>query len=78
MTHSRPDPGPSLDFETREVRETHLSWVFMGERDVLKIKKPVDLGFVDFRDLEDRRRACESEVALNRRLAAPQPCRTVS
>jgi len=69
MTHSRPDPGPSLDFETREVRETHLSWVFMGERDVLKIKKPVDLGFVDFRDLEDRRRACESEVALNRRLA---------
>ena len=69
MTQPRPDPRPALDLETREVRETHLSWVFMGERDVWKIKKPVDLGFVDFRDLDDRHRACELEVELNRRLA---------
>jgi uncharacterized protein len=29
----------------------------------------VDLGFVDFRTLQSRRRACEDEVRLNRRLA---------
>lgn len=49
--------------------ETHISWVLLGARDVYKIKRPVDLGFLDFRVLEDRLRACEREVELNRRLA---------
>jgi aminoglycoside phosphotransferase family enzyme/predicted kinase len=56
-------------FETQEVRETHISWVFLGADEVLKIKKPVALGFLDFGTLEKRRRACEAEVELNRRLA---------
>lgn len=51
------------------LRTTHASWVFLTERDVWKLKRPVDLGFLDFRDVESRRRACEEEVRLNRRLA---------
>jgi aminoglycoside phosphotransferase family enzyme len=49
--------------------ETHISRVFLGERDVYKFKRPVNLGFLDFTRADDRRRACEAEVALNRRLA---------
>lgn len=52
-----------------EVTETHISWVFLAERDVWKIKKPVSLGFLDFSTLEKRRVACEAEVRLNSRLA---------
>jgi uncharacterized protein len=51
------------------VRETHISWVFLRERSVIKVKKPVNFGFLDFSDLERRRQACESEVQLNARLA---------
>jgi aminoglycoside phosphotransferase family enzyme/predicted kinase len=49
--------------------ETHISWVFLLDRDVFKIKKPVELGFLDFDSPEKRRRACEDEVRLNNRLA---------
>src|SRR5512139_3595825 len=55
--------------EGRTLVETHISWVFLGEVDVWKVKKPVDLGFLDFRSLEARRRFCDAEVELNRRLA---------
>ena len=51
------------------VAETHSGVVFfLGDR-AYKAKKPVDLGFLDFRTVEARRIACEREVALNRRLA---------
>jgi hypothetical protein len=51
------------------LRETHISWVFLiGDR-VFKVKKPVNFGFLDFRQLVDRRVACEAEVRLNRRLS---------
>jgi aminoglycoside phosphotransferase family enzyme/predicted kinase len=43
--------------------------VFLTDADAWKVKRPVDLGFLDFRTLEARRRACEDEVRLNRRLA---------
>jgi len=52
-----------------ELRATHASWVFLCGADVFKLKRPVDLGFLDFRTLEARRRDCEDEVRLNRRLA---------
>lgn len=52
-----------------ERRETHISWVFLHETRVYKVKKPVNLGFLDFGTLEQRHAACESEVRLNRRLA---------
>jgi aminoglycoside phosphotransferase family enzyme/predicted kinase len=51
------------------LAETHISWVFLLDRDVFKIKKPVDLGFLNFGSREQRRGACEDEVRLNARLA---------
>jgi aminoglycoside phosphotransferase family enzyme len=52
-----------------EVVETHMSWVFLTELLAHKLKKPVRYEFLDFRSLEARRRNCEEEVRLNRRLA---------
>src|SRR4051812_3037376 len=51
------------------VHETHISWVVLSGPFAYKIKKPVDLGFVDFTTLERRRYFCEEELRLNRRLA---------
>ncbi len=48
---------------------THASVVFLAGDRAYKIKKPVDLGFMDFTTLEKRRANCEAEVVLNRRLA---------
>lgn len=50
-------------------RETHISLVFVGDTTVYKIKKPVDLGFLNFTTLDRRRSFCREEVRLNRRLA---------
>src|SRR5205814_7205258 len=52
-----------------EVRHTHISVVFLAGDDVYKVKKPVNLGFLDFGTLERRRHFCAEEVRLNRRLA---------
>lgn len=51
-----------------ELIETHVSWVFLAGEFVVKVKRPVDLGFVDHTDPEVRRRSCVEEVRLNRRL----------
>jgi aminoglycoside phosphotransferase family enzyme/predicted kinase len=51
------------------VAETHISWVLLTGRDAYKIKKAVDLGFLDFSTLELRRFYCNEELRLNRRLA---------
>ena len=59
-----PYPVPPI-----EVRQTHISVVFLAGEFVYKIKKPVDLGFLDFSSLEKRRHFCQEEVRLNRRLA---------
>jgi uncharacterized protein len=58
-----------LKLGATELRETHISWVFLRKHTVFKVKKPVNFGFLDFSDLESRRRACEAEVTLNARLA---------
>jgi aminoglycoside phosphotransferase family enzyme len=55
----------------RHVRliETHISWVLLAGHYAYKIKKPVDLGFLDFSTLALRKHYCEEEFRLNRRLA---------
>jgi hypothetical protein len=52
-----------------ELRETHISLVALAGEFVYKIKKPLDLGFLDFTSLEKRLYYCRQEVALNRRLS---------
>jgi aminoglycoside phosphotransferase family enzyme len=51
------------------ARETHMSWVFLTDRFVYKLKKPVRLNSLDYTTLERRRACCEAEITLNRRLA---------
>ena len=50
--------------------ETHISWVILTGKYAYKIKKPVNLGFLDFSTLEKRLEYCREELRLNRRLAA--------
>ncbi|WP_426957829.1 AAA family ATPase [Muricoccus radiodurans] len=45
--------------------ETHVSAVFVGRDRVLKLKKAVNLGFLDFTAPEARRRYAERELELN-------------
>ncbi len=52
-----------------ELIETHISWVLLAGEFAYKIKKPVNLGFLDFSTLEKRRHYCAEELRLNRRLA---------
>ena len=51
------------------VIETHISWIVLTGPYAYKIKKPVDLGFLDFSTLDKRRFYCEEELRLNRRFA---------
>jgi len=49
--------------------ETHISTVLVAGGHAWKLKKPVDLGFLDFSTLGKRRHCCEEEIRLNGRLA---------
>lgn len=76
-----PDPLPHLiraledesaydhPVDSIELVETHISWVLLTGPFAYKIKKPVSFAFVDFSTLERRRRFCDEELRLNRRLA---------
>ncbi|WP_447969977.1 bifunctional aminoglycoside phosphotransferase/ATP-binding protein [Nitrospira sp. M1] len=57
------------DISQFELLETHISWVLLTGPYAYKFKKPVNLGFLDFSTLEQRRFFCEEELRLNRRLA---------
>jgi aminoglycoside phosphotransferase family enzyme/predicted kinase len=64
---SRPEAYPHP--AAVEVRQTHISVVFLAGARAYKVKKPVALGFLDFTTLARRRHFCDEEVRLNRRLA---------
>jgi len=52
-----------------DARETHSAAVFLfGDRGY-KVKKPVNLGFLDFSDRDRRLAVCRRELELNRRIA---------
>jgi aminoglycoside phosphotransferase family enzyme len=65
---SRPEfyPHPVSDIEQRE---THISHVFLTGDYVYKIKKTVNLDFLDFTTLKKRYYYCRQEVILNKRLS---------
>jgi aminoglycoside phosphotransferase family enzyme len=52
-----------------EAVETHMSWVFLTDQFVYKLKKPVHYDFLDFRTLESRYAYCKEEVKINPVLA---------
>jgi aminoglycoside phosphotransferase family enzyme len=51
------------------LMQTHISAVLVGRDRVLKLKKPVDFGFLDYTTPEKRLAACRAEVELNSRLS---------
>lgn len=58
-----PEPTSSV-----ELIQTHISWVFLTDRYAYKVKKPVDLGFLNFTTLRRRHYYLKQELILNRRL----------
>jgi aminoglycoside phosphotransferase family enzyme len=58
-------PEPTSEVE---LVQTLISWVFLTDRFAYKMKKPVDLGFLDFTTLRQRHYYLKQELTLNRRL----------
>lgn len=52
-----------------DLVQTHISWVFIGDEYVYKVKKPVNFGFLDFSTLEKRRFYVGEELRLNSRFS---------
>jgi len=61
-----------------ELVQTHISFVFLTSNFAYKVKKAVNLGFLDFTTLKDRRFFCEKELELNRRLCGDMYLEVVS
>ena len=55
-------PAPAI-----ELLQTHVSYVLLVGAHVYKLRKAIDLGFLDFTSLEQRKRDCLEEVRLNNR-----------
>ena len=66
LAHPEALPFPA---EAPRLVETHISWVLLCGEDVLKLKKPVHMGFIDFSTLARRDRCAHEELRLNRRFA---------
>jgi len=64
LPSSYPDPVTRVD-----AVETHMSWVFLTDAHAYKLKKPIRTPLIDHTTIIARRRACETELLLNRRLA---------
>jgi aminoglycoside phosphotransferase family enzyme len=63
------DPRAYPDLTTRvELVQTHISYIFLTDDFAYKVKKPVDLGFLNFTTLRRRHYYLQEELNLNRRL----------
>jgi aminoglycoside phosphotransferase family enzyme/predicted kinase len=58
-----PEAPPRIEFI-----QTQMSFVFLTDDCAYKVKKPVNLGYLDYTTLEKRHFYCQKEVELNRRL----------
>jgi len=63
----KPDAYPE-ETDKIELIQTHISFVFLTNNHVYKVKKAVNFGFLDFSTLDKRRFFCEKELELNRRI----------
>ena len=61
--------GPAALDAAAQCIETHISWVVLAGSRAYKFKKPLNLGFLDFSTLAQRRAACLEELRINRRTA---------
>ncbi|UCE97328.1 MAG: AAA family ATPase [Dehalococcoidia bacterium] len=60
-----PEPTEGIELE-----QTQMSFVFLTDNYAYKVKKPVNLGYLDYTTLEKRRHFCYREVELNKRLCS--------
>jgi aminoglycoside phosphotransferase family enzyme len=58
------------DIKSVRTIETHMSWLFITDIYVYKLKKPNSLPYLDFSSLEKRKDDCFKELELNQQLAA--------
>ena len=58
------------DVQVIRLIETHISWVLIAGKYAYKIKKALNLGFLNFTNLQTRQFCCQEELRLNHRLAA--------
>ena len=58
-----PEPTKRVSLE-----QTQMSFVFLTDNFAYKVKKPVDLGYLDYSTIEKRLYFCNKELELNRRL----------
>ena len=74
LRHTSPTLSPTLPpdvaADSVQLLETHISWIILTGKIAYKLKKPVNLGFLDFSTLDNRKHYCEEELRLNARLAA--------
>lgn len=54
--------------ENIELIQTHISWIILTGQYAYKVKKPLNLGFLDFSTLKKRKYYCEQELILNQRI----------
>ena len=66
MTHAAFYPDPT---STVELKQTHISYVFLAGDYAYKVKKPAQFAFLNCASLAERYRLCVEEVRLNRRLS---------
>ncbi|MFC2056152.1 hypothetical protein ACFLTO_01100 [Chloroflexota bacterium] len=69
MVQALLDPKIYPDASSRvELMQTQMSFVFLTDDYVYKLKKPVDLGYLDYTTLEKRYFYYQREIELNQRL----------
>lgn len=49
-----------------DLIQTHISFIFLADQFVYKIKKAVNFGFLDFVTLKNRKKFCEKELEINK------------
>src|SRR5262245_23742186 len=64
---SRPETYPGAG--SVDTITTHASVIFLAGERAYKLKRAVKYSYLDYSTAELRRRACEAELALNRRTA---------
>ncbi|NOW44415.1 hypothetical protein FHW96_000557 [Novosphingobium sp. SG751A] len=77
MDHSEQDQSVTIAFLSApgvERIDTHGAMIFLGPDTVYKLKRAVDLGYLDFSTLALREAACRAELVLNRRTAPDLYC----
>lgn len=63
-----PKAYPETPPQGIELVQTQMSFVFLTDDYVYKVKKPVNLGYLDYTTLDRRHFYCQREIELNRRL----------